>query len=298
MTDLKIFDEDIDFDTDGDELQMKMASMKADLMKKVKSKDEPTSRKPSLRRTSTDESLDDDVFDNRDERPSSRCRKNSSVSFYENIVVEENSTSFTINNYKPGDEFDKKRETNSFTARSSVTAKSNKISEESDRKPKRETSNLDRILSKPSNSTSNGDIPGPKREGSNLDRILSGKPMDKYCKNIISDIEKSNKVIDKHLKDFTQSKTESDKLVEQLEAVDKMNEYVMSNGDIPSETLSELNNNFKMLSDSVFNDTLPVHRKRSVSGRRTSAISDGKANPFGDASMSNQDLLNDLLGKK
>lgn len=134
-----------------------------------------------------------------------------------------------------------------------------------------------------------------KRENSVLERKLSGKPLDKYCKDMIVDIEKSNKVIDRHMKELTSSKLMSDNLVQQLEAVDKINDYVNQKGDIPDETLVELNNNFKVLTSEIA-EVIPVARKRSTSGR----ISSGHKNYnlFGDASMSNQDLLNDLLGKK
>ncbi|PZC78266.1 hypothetical protein B5X24_HaOG202338 [Helicoverpa armigera] len=135
-----------------------------------------------------------------------------------------------------------------------------------------------------------------KREASALERKIAGKPIEKYCKDIIQDIEKSSKVIDKHMKCFNQSRFESDKLVQQLEAVDKINEFVNANGEIPESALNELNNNFKMLTDQVFTDVIPVGRKRSISGRRGSKES--KTNLLGDANMTNQDLLDDLLGKK
>ncbi|CAH0729049.1 unnamed protein product, partial [Brenthis ino] len=120
------------------------------------------------------------------------------------------------------------------------------------------------------------------------------KPIDKYCKDIIHDIEKSSKVIDVHMKQFRQNKFEGDKLVEKLQEIDKLNEFVTKNGDIPSEALTELNNNFKMLTEQVFTETVP--KKRIVSGRKSLRI-ESRTN-FLDDDMSNQDLLEDLLGKK
>ncbi|XP_011548452.3 lebercilin-like protein isoform X1 [Plutella xylostella] len=134
-----------------------------------------------------------------------------------------------------------------------------------------------------------------KRENSIVDRRNS-KPIDKYCNNIMQDIEKSSQIIDRHVKEFNTTKFDGEKLVQQLHAVDKINEYVTANGDIPDEAFEELNNNFKMLTDQVMSETLPIAKKRTLSGRGTKT--EGRGNLFGDSSMSNQDLLDDLLGKK
>ncbi|XP_028165381.1 lebercilin-like protein [Ostrinia furnacalis] len=240
MADLAIFDDDIDFkNSSPDEVQKKIDVLKADLLNKIKN-DEAPSRKPSaLRRMSTEESIEEEIVESEDtERPKSRGRRNSNVSFFENVTVEETTTTVTINN--------------------------------EDRKP--------------------------VRENSVLERKLSGKPVEKYCKDIIHDIEKSNKLIERHVKQFNNSRFESDKLVQQLEAVDKINEFVNFNGEIPEAALTELNNNFKMLTDKVLTDSVPATRKRSISGRRSSRA-ESKTNMLDDG-MSNQDLLEDLLGKK
>lgn len=242
MADLAIFDDDIDFkNSSPDEVQKKIEVLKADLLNKIKSDEAPPSRKPSaLRRMSTEESIEEEIAESAEtERPKSRGRRNSNVSFFENVTVEETSTTVAINH--------------------------------EDRKP--------------------------VRENSVLERKLSGKPVEKYCKDIIQDIEKSNKLIERHVKQFNSSRFESDKLVQQLEVVDKINEFVNFNGEIPEAALTELNNNFKMLTDKVLTDSVPPTRKRSISGRRSSR-SESKTNLLDDASMSNQDLLEDLLGKK
>lgn len=240
MADLTIYDEDLDLKSSPDELHRKMESMKTELMKKIKN-DESASRRPSaLRRKSTEDSIDEQIEIEEPERPKSRGRRNSGVSFFEQAAIEESTTTVAIHEG------------------------------ETEMKIKRETSALE--------------------------RRIAGKPMEKYCKDIIQDIEQSSKVIDKHMQCFNQSRFESDKLVEQLEAVDRINEFVNSNGEIPESALNELNNNFKMLTDQVFTDVVPVARKRSISGRRSSR--DSRTNLLGDANMTNQDLLNDLLGKK
>ncbi|KAL0840016.1 hypothetical protein ABMA28_015343 [Loxostege sticticalis] len=242
MADLAIFDDDIDFkNSSPDEVQKKIEVLKADLLNKIKSDEAPPSRKPSaLRRMSTEDSIEEEIAESVEtERPKSRGRRNSNVSFFENVTVEETSTTVAINH--------------------------------EDRKP--------------------------VRENSVLERKLSGKPVEKYCKDIIQDIEKSNKLIERHVKQFNSSRFESDKLVQQLEVVDKINEFVNFNGEIPEAALTELNNNFKMLTDKVLTDSVPPTRKRSISGRRSSR-SESKTNLLDDASMSNQDLLEDLLGKK
>ncbi|XP_047527098.1 lebercilin [Vanessa atalanta] len=142
-----------------------------------------------------------------------------------------------------------------------------------------------------------GDKVHLKRDISIVDKKTVAKPIEKYCKDIIQDIEKSSKVIDVHMKQFSQSKYAGDKIVEQLQAVDKLNQIVNGSGDIPTETLTELNNSFKMLSEQVFTENVPIARKRSLSSRKNSRI-ESKTNLLGDANMSNQDLLDDLLGKK
>ncbi|KAM3956415.1 uncharacterized protein ACR2FA_009615 [Aphomia sociella] len=247
MADLAIFDEDLDYkNSSPDEVQKKIDVLKADLLNKIKNNEEPMSRKSSaLRRGSTEESIEEQVEEvNDDERPKSRGRRNSNVSFFDEVTVEETTTTVTINQ------------------------QNNEV-----------------------------DIFKPKRENSSLERKLSGKPIDKYCKDIIQDIEKSSKVIDRHMQQFNSSKFESDKLVQQLQAVDKFNDFVNSQGEIPEEALTELNNNFKMLNDQIFTEGPPVPRKRSISGRKSSRT-ESRSNLMGDSNMSNQDLLNELLGKK
>ncbi|XP_072940974.1 uncharacterized protein [Epargyreus clarus] len=145
--------------------------------------------------------------------------------------------------------------------------------------------------------TSDDDKVKLKRENTVIERKLSGKPIDKYCKDIIVDIERSSKVIDGHVKQFSQSKFDGDKLVQQLQSVDKLNELLNTKGDIPTAALTELNNNFKMLTDQVFTEPTPIARKRSVSGRRNSRV-ESRSDLLGDSNMSNQDMLDDLLGKK
>ncbi|XP_035428977.1 lebercilin-like protein [Spodoptera frugiperda] len=239
MADLTIFDDELDFKSSPDELHMKMEAMKTELMKKIKSSsDEAPSRKTSaLRRKSTEESIEEQVELEDTERPKSRGRRNSNVSFFEQAAVEDSITTVAVHHGE-------------------MEVKT-------------------------------------KRENSSLERRLAGKPLEKYCKDIIQDIEKSSKVIDKHMKCFNQSRFESDKLVQQLEAVDKINEFVNANVEIPESALNELNNNFKMLTDQVFTDVVPMGRKRSISGRRNS-----KTNLLGDVNMTNQEMLDDLLGKK
>ncbi|KAI5635656.1 ciliary protein causing leber congenital amaurosis disease domain-containing protein [Phthorimaea operculella] len=243
MADLSIFDELEKSASPTDDMQKKLEYMKKDLMNKIKH-DEP--KKASIvRRQSTEESIEEQIVevDVPPERPKSRGRRGSSVSFYNDI--EETTTTISINDYRSGDEM---------------------------------------ALAKPKSRVSSG-----------TERKLGGKPLDKYCKDIMQDIETSSRVIDKHMKQFTHSKYESDKLVEQLNVVDKINDFVNSDGQIPAETLQELNNNFKMLTDNVMTEA-PIARKRSISGRRNSRIE--SQNAIDDSSMSNQDLLNDLLGRK
>lgn len=138
------------------------------------------------------------------------------------------------------------------------------------------------------NTTSEEDKMNLKREFNDKKE----KPLDKYCKDIIQDIEKSSKVIDIHVKQFSQTKYNGDKLVERLQEIDKLNEIVNKNGAIPDEALTELNNNFKMLTEQVFTESVP--KKRIISSKRSSRVD----LDFLDDDMSNQDLLEDLLGKK
>ncbi|KAL4709984.1 hypothetical protein ACJJTC_001029 [Scirpophaga incertulas] len=241
MAELAIYDDDLGFKNSPEAVQKKIEALKADLMTKLKSDDTPSRRHSALRRQSTEESIEEEINESgQGERPLSRGRRNSSISFTGGITVEETSTKITLN------------------------GTASKLS----------------------------------RENSVLERKLpSGAPVDKYCNDIMQDIEKSNKLIEKHVKDFNTSRFESDKLVQQLQAVDKINDYVNSQGDIPEETLKELNNNFKILSEQVLVDSLPSGRKRSVSGRRNSRT-ESRTNLLDDTGMSNQDLLEDLLGRK
>lgn len=233
MADLAIYDNEIDM-SNPEELQKKIEVMKADLISKIKN-EEPVSRKSSaVQRQSMEESIEEEI-EEEVERPKSRGRRNSSVSFYENI--EENK----VISISPTDDETKLR-----------------------------------------------------REGSVAEKKTPGKPIEKYCKDIIQDIEKSSKVIEQHVKQYKYSRFESDKLVQQLEAVDKINEFVNENGEIPETALAELNNNFKMLTDQMFNEG-PT-RKRSISGRR--GVRESRMNLLGDSNMSNQELLEDLLGNK
>lgn len=242
MADLAIFDdESIAYQRQSpDDAQKRIEAMKADLLSKIKN---DASRKSSgVRRQSTEESVEEEIVEG-EERPKSRGRRSSTVSFYNDITIEETTTTVAINDYK-----------------------NNEV------EPVK-----------------------PKRENSTLERKLSGKSVEKHCKDIIQDIEKSSKIIDKHMKSFNSSKFESDKLVQQLQAVDKINELVNKNGEIPNETLTELNNNFQLLTDQVFTE-VPVARKRSIAGRRNSR-GETRNNLLGDATMSNQEMLNDLLGR-
>jgi hypothetical protein len=240
MADLAIFDDDIDFkNSSPDEVQRKIEVLKADLLNKMKNDEAPTRKPSALRRRSTEESIEEEITETVEmERPKSRGRRNSNVSFFDGVTVEETSTLVTIN----------------------------------------------------------GDDSKLKRENSILERKLSGKPVEKYCKDIIQDIEKSNKLIEKHVKQFNSSRFESDKLVQQLQAVDKINDFVNSTGELPEGALTELNNNFKMLTEQVFVEPVPSNRKRSISGRRSSRT-DSRTTLLDDG-MSNQDLLEDLLGRK
>ncbi|RVE45038.1 hypothetical protein evm_010317 [Chilo suppressalis] len=240
MADLAIFDDEIDFKSSPpEEVQKKIDNLKADLINKIKGDEVPSRKTSALRRKSTEESIEEEIAESEEvERPRSRGRRHSNVSFYEDVTVEETSTTITYSD--------------------------------------------DDIM---------------KRDNSVLEKKISGKPVEKYCKDIIQDIERSNKLIEKHVKQFNSSRFDSDKLVQQLQAVDKINDFVNFNGEIPEEALTELNNNFKMLTDQVIVDTKPVTRKRSISGRRSSR-SDSKTTLLDDVSMSNQDLLDDLLGKK
>ncbi|XP_045764222.1 lebercilin-like protein isoform X1 [Maniola jurtina] len=240
MADLTIIDDDLTHTT-PEEMQKKMEAMKAELMKKIKNNEEPGSRKPSaLRRKSIEEAIEEKIEEVVIERPKSRGRRGSTVSFYDSSSSEVNATST--------DEGEKREKT---------------------------------VL---------------RRELSITEKKVAGKPIETYCKDIIHDIEKSSKVIDNHMKQFTQTKFNSDKLVEQLQVVDKLNEFVNGGGDIPTEAFTELNDNFKLLTEQAFT-VPPVARKRSVSSRRNSRV-ESRTSLLGDSNMSNQDMLEDLLGKK
>ncbi|XP_026318649.1 lebercilin-like protein isoform X2 [Hyposmocoma kahamanoa] len=249
MADLSIFEE-LEKNISTEDMEKKIEIMKADLMIKIKlDKEEPAMKKPSaVRRQSTEESIEEQIVEEI-ERPKSRGRRSSSVSFYDGgnstaAVQENTTTTVAINDYRSGkgDEIEK------FKFKETASAVEKK----------------------------------------------SGKNIDKYCNEIIQDIEKSTKVIDKHMKQLNYSKFESDKLVEQLQMVDKLNDLVSSTGDMPNGTLEELNNNFKMLTENVFSEN-SIPRKRSISSRRGSSKS--RNDLLGDVNMTNQDLLNDLLGK-
>lgn len=250
MADLSIFEE-LEKNISPDDMEKKIEIMKADLMNKIKlDKEEPATKKPNVvRRQSTEESIEEQIVEEI-ERPKSRGRRSSCVSFYDGsnvtpTIQENTTTTVAINDYRSGrgDEIEKFK---------------------------------------------------LKRETSSAVEKKSGKNIDKYCNEIIQDIEKSTKVIDKHMKQFNYSKSEGDKLVEQLQMVDRLNELVSSTGDMPNDSLEELNNNFKMLTENVFSENT-VARKRSISSRRGSSKS--RNDLLGDANMTNQDLLNDLLGK-
>ncbi|CAB3242822.1 unnamed protein product [Arctia plantaginis] len=250
MADLAIFDDELVIEQQ-DEIHKKIEGLKTELMKRIKN-DEPPSRKTSaLRRKTPEESIEEQPEYEIHERPKSRGRRNSSVSFYEESSIAESTTTVAV--HEKEKQICVKRENSSIGERS------------------------------------------VKREGSALsERMIDGKPIDKYCKDIMQDIEKSTKVIDKHMKAFGQPRFESDKLVEQLEVVDKINEFVNGSGDIPEAALSELNNNFKMLTENVLSEA-PLARKRSIASRRNSR--DARTNLLAD-SMTNQEMLEDLLGRK
>lgn len=250
MADLSIFEE-LEKNTPSEDMENKIEIMKADLMNKIKlDKEEPATKKSNVvRRQSTEESIEEQIVEEI-ERPKSRGRRSSSVSFYEcgnvtGTIQENTTTTVAINDYRSGrgDEIEKFK---------------------------------------------------VKRETASAVEKKSGKNIDKYCNEIIQDIEKSTKVIDKHMKQFNYSKFEGDKLVEQLQMVDRLNELVSSTGDMPNDSLEELNNNFKMLTENVISENTTA-RKRSISSRRGSSKS--RNDLLGDANMTNQDLLNDLLGK-
>ncbi|KAJ8733063.1 hypothetical protein PYW07_015662 [Mythimna separata] len=239
MADLTIYDDDFHSKSSPDELHSKMEAMKTELMNKIKSEETPSRKTSALRRkNSTEESIEEQSESEEQERPKSRGRRNSTVSFFD-TSVEETVTTVAIHHE-------------------------------------------DKAI---------------KRQTSALERKIAGKPMEKYCKDIIQDIEKSSQVIDKHVRSFNQSRYDNEKLVQQLEAVDKINEFVNANGEIPESALNELNNNFQMLTEQVFTDIVPATgRKRSISSRKNSRES--RTNLLGDANMTNQQLLDDLLGKK
>lgn len=251
MAELAIFDDELDFkNVSPDEMQKKLDAMKAELVSKIKNNEDPLSRKSSaIRKRSTDESIEEKIEEvDETERPKSRGRRHSNVSFYTDGTVDDNSTTITKSEVKAV-------EINETTPAARI-----------------------------------------KRENSALERKISGKPIEKYCTEIIHDIERSSKVIDKHMREFSQSKFDNEQIVQQLQAVDKINNIVNAKGEIPPEAFSELNNNFNMLTEHVLSE-VPVARKRSISSRKNSRI-ESKTNIFGDSSLSNQDLLNDLLGKK
>ncbi|XP_041976694.1 lebercilin [Aricia agestis] len=242
MADLSIVDDEMRLrNSSPEDMQKRMEAMKADLMSKIKNNEEvsqPGSRKSSaIRRQSTEETIEEQVDEEPIiERPKSRVRRNSALSF------------------------------DGFT---DVTVFGNGFC----------TSEEKSVM---------------KRENSMIERKASSKPIDKYCKDIMHDIEKSAKVIDVHMKQFSHTQQVSEKLVEQLQAVDKFNDLVNGKGDMSEEALQELNNNFNVLSQTV---EAPIPRKRSISGRRNSRV-ESRTSILGDANMSNQDLLNDLLGHK
>lgn len=267
MAELTIIDNKSELNNlSSDEVQKKIEVMKADLMHKIKHNDDKSRKSSALRRMSTEESIEEHLVesDEMDERPKSRGRRGSNVSFYDNVNIEETTATVSRNDCKSSDEM-------------AIV------------KPKRENS----IITKLQRENSVTNMVERRRE--NSERKLSGKAVDKYCKDIIHDIEKSSKVIDQHVKQFQHSRFENDHIVQQLQAVDKINELVSSKTEIPNGALTELNNNFKMLTDQVFNE-VPLARKRSVSGRKSSR--EIRPNLLGDVGMSNQDLLDDLLGKK
>ncbi|GBP80537.1 hypothetical protein EVAR_39407_1 [Eumeta japonica] len=244
MNNLSLFDDEIDFtDYSSDAAQKKIEAMKAEMMKKIKNKeDAPTRKSSAVRKYSADESIEEQIEEEVVENENSytkfpKVRQNSAVIFNNKTHLEESADS-TKESVSADEEQDEIVENKNFKA-----------------------------------------------------------PINKYCKDIIAGIEKSSKIIDKHIDEFKSSKIEGDRIVEQLHAVDKMNELVTSRNDIPEEALVELNNNFKMLTDQVYNDIQPT-KKRLSSGKLSASRSNSRANLFGDANLSNKDLLNDLLGKK
>ncbi|CAK1552744.1 unnamed protein product [Leptosia nina] len=115
-------------------------------------------------------------------------------------------------------------------------------------------------------------------------RKLSGK-QEKYCKNILEDIEKSSRVIDVHVRQLSAVQSAGDRIAEQLRAVDRVNELVNAKGDVPEPALTRLQERFQSLSEHVV--------ARGPSGRRAKV-----STLLDDEALTNRDLLDDLLGKK
>lgn len=245
------------------EAQRKMDAMKTDLMNKIRTQEDEKPRVTSAlsRIMSTEESIEPQAGEKEElERPKSRGRRNSSVSFYDNVEIEESTTTVAIND----------------TAGHS--------------KPHRENSFVTKLQRE------NSVLNMAERRLSSTEKKMAGKPIiEKYCQEIIHEIDKSSKVIDSHVKQFQTSRFQNEQIVQQLQSVDKIHSLVSSSGEIPSAALTELNNNFKVLTNQMFSDA-PSARKRSISSRRGSK--DSRSTLMGDVGMSNQDLLDDLLGKK
>ncbi|XP_022121942.2 uncharacterized protein LOC110997886 [Pieris rapae] len=113
------------------------------------------------------------------------------------------------------------------------------------------------------------------------DGTQMGRRAERYCKDILEDIEKSSRVIDVHVRQLSAATGAGERLASQLRAVDRVNELVNARGDLPAGAISQLQDEFEALSQHA----LPPRLRPA-------------ADLLGDRALSNRDLLDDLLGKK